>query len=50
MLFDWLAERASESHYKPLWEFGISVEEAAALGVDYVIVFICDMNLNSVLK
>ena len=50
MLFDWLAERASGSHYKPLWEFGISVEEAAALGVDYVIVFICDMNLNSVLK
>ena len=50
MLFDWLAERASESHYKPLWEFEISAEEAAALGVDYIIVFVCDMNLNSVLR
>ena len=50
MLFDWLAERASVSYYKPLWEFEISAEEAAALEVDYVIVFICDMNLNSVLK
>ena len=50
MLFDWLAERASESHYKPLWEFEISAEDAAALGVDYIIVFVCDMNLNSVLR
>lgn len=50
MLFDWLAERASVSHFKPLWEFEISAEEAAALGVDYIIVFVCDMNLNSVLR
>ena len=50
MLFDWLAERASESHYKPLWEFDIDVQEAFDLDVDYVIIFICDMNLQSILK
>ena len=50
MLFDWLAERAAESHYKPLWEFGIEAQEAFDLGVDYVIVFICDMNLQSILR
>ena len=50
MLFDWLAERAADSYYKPLWDFNIDVQEAFDLGVDYVIIFICDMNLNSVLR
>ena len=50
MLFDWLSERASQAHFKPLWDFEIDAGEAASLGVDYVIVFICDMNLKSIIR
>lgn len=48
MLFDWLAERAANSYYKPLWDF--EYNESNYDNVDYVIYFVCDMNLTSVIR
>lgn len=50
MLFDWLAERCGSSYFKPLWEFQFDANEISSLGVDYVIYFITDMNLNSIIR
>ncbi len=48
MLFDWLAERANNSYYKPLWKF--EYNESEYDNVDYVIYFVCDMNLTNILR
>jgi hypothetical protein len=50
MLFDWLAERASDSYFKKLWDFDFDINEITTLGVDYIIYFVTDLNLNNVLK
>ena len=48
MLFDWLAERSNNSYYKALWDFDYNESEYD--NVDYVIYFVCDMNLTNVIR